>query len=266
VENEEKMATRVVEYEESTAEYKCLIAQVEERIAHDEASMAENEIKVAREEEDLRVEREALHSDIQASDAELREKTAAGETSREDIREFKSRVTARFSFLHPSITPRILLAKCASMMKVSMKDGGEADEAETFRQSYALGDLSADLLDMPLTDHQLTRFIEVNFSNYIDLPCIDIQVCICCGNPKFANVLNSLTTGINFDEFYWTGQGIRPLTRCSHVVCSACFLESIETSLASGWFNHLGGFMWFRCPARACAEHCGAQRRLLLPN
>lgn len=247
VENEEKMATQVAEYEEKIAEYKSLIAQAEERIA-------ENENEVARQAEDFDTEREVLHSDIQASQAELEERTAANERLRENIREFKSQVTARFSFLHSSITPRIIMLTQLASKKVSITDGGKAEEAETFRQSCALGDLTADLLDMPLTDHQLTRFIEVNFSNYTDPPCLDIQVCACCGKPKFANVPNPLTAGISFDEFYRTGQGIRPLTRCSHVVCSACLLESIETSLASGWFSHLGGSMWFRCPARACAE------------
>jgi hypothetical protein len=225
------------------------------RMAENEARMAENESKLACQAEDLDHEREVLHSEMQASHAKITQMTAANETLRENVREFKSWVTARFSFLHSSITPRIIMLAHLASKEVSMTGGGgKAEEAETFRQSWALGDLTADLLDMPLTDHQLTRFIEVNFSNYTDLPCIDIQVCICCGKPKFANVLNSLTVGITFDEYYRTGQGVRPLTRCSHVVCSACLLESIEASLTSGWFNHLGGPMWFKCPARACAE------------
>jgi hypothetical protein len=269
------MATQVAEYEEKIAEYKSLIAQAEERMVENEEKMAENEERMAKNEEkmaeneermtenenelarqaeDLDAEREGLRSDIQAFQAELEERTAANDRLRENIREFKSQVTARFSFLHSSITPRILMLAQLASKKVPITDCGKAEEAETFRQSCALEDLTADLLDMPLTDHQLTRFIEVNFSNYNDPPCLDIQVCACCGRPKFTNVANPLTAGISLDEFYRTGQGIRPLTRCSHVVCSACLLESIETSLASGWFSHLGGSMWFRCPARACAE------------
>ena len=275
VENEEKMATQVAEYEEKIAEYKSLIAQAEERMVDNEDRMAQNEEKMAENEErmvdnEVRMaqneekmaeneEKMAENEDElarQAEDfnAEREERTAANERLRENIREFKSQVTARFSFLHSSITPRIIMLAQLASKKVSITDGSKAEEAETFRQSCALGDLTADLLDMPLTDHQLTRFIEVNFSNYTDPPCLDIQVCACCGKPKFANVPNPLTAGISLDEFYRTGQGIRPLTRCSHVVCSACLLESIETSLASGWFSHLGGSMWFRCPARACAE------------
>ena len=252
VENEEKMATQVAEYEGKMAEYKSLIAQAEERMA--QKRMAENENELARQAADFDAEREDLHSDIQASQAELEERTAANERLQENIREFKSRVTAHFSFLRSSITPRIIMLAQLASEKVSITDGGKAEEAETFRQSCALGGLTADLLDLPLTDHQLTRFLEVNFSNYTDPPFLDIQVCACCGKPKFANVPNPLTAGISLDEFYRTGHGIRPLTRCSYAVCSACLLESIETSLASGWFSHLGGSMWFRCLARACAE------------
>ena len=261
VENEEKMATQVAKYEEKMAEYKSQIAQAEERIAQaeermvqNEERMTENENELARQAADFDAEREVLRSDIQTSQAELEERTAANERLQEHIREFKSRVTARFSFLHSSITPRVIMLAQSASAKVAMTDGGKIEEAETFRQSCALGDLTADLLDLPLTDHQLTRFLEVNFSNYTDPPCLDIQVCACCGKPKFANTSNPLTAGTSFDEFYRTGQGIRPLTRCSHAVCSACLLDSIETSLASGWFSHLRGSMWFRCPARACAE------------
>lgn len=247
VENEERMATQAAEYEEKVAEYKSLIVQAEER-------MTKNENELARQVADFDAEREALHSDIQAYQADLEERTAANERLQENIRELRSRVTGRFSSLHSSITPRaIMLARLAGA-KVSVTDSGKVEEAETFRQSCALGDLTADLLDLPLTDHQLTRFLEVNFSNSSDPPCLDIQVCACCGRPKFANVLNPLTAGTSLDEFYRTGQGIRPLTRCSHAVCSACLLESIETSLASGWFSHLRRSMWFKCPARACAE------------
>jgi hypothetical protein len=281
-ENEERMATQAAEYEEKIANHKSLVAQAKKRmaksadrmarneqrmseneeemagykamIADAEERMAEDKSELARQGRDFDEEREALNSEIQACRAELEEMTTANDKLQESMRESTSRITARFSFLHSSITPRIIMLAQLPRKKVSIPDGDKAEEAEPFRQSCTLGDLTADLLDMPLADHQLTRFMEVNFGNNADLPCLNIQVCACCEEPKFTNGPNSLATGISLDEFYRTGQGIRPLTPCSHAVCSACLLESIEISLASGWFSHLDRSMWFRCPTKACAE------------
>jgi hypothetical protein len=226
--------------------------------------MVENENEFARQVKDFDAEREGLHSDIHAHQAELEERTTANEGLRENIREFKSWVIDRFSLLHSSITPRIIMLAQLAGKEASLPVDGKAEEAETFRQSCALGDLTKDLLDMPLADDQLTRFMEVNFGNSTDPPCLSIQVCACCGEPKFTNGPNSLATGISFDEFYPTGQDIQPLTPCSHVVCSACLLESIETSLVRGWFSHLDRSMWFRCPAKACAEFLDIRHVALL--
>lgn len=209
--------------------------------------MAQKEEELARQAADFEAEQEDLHSNIQASRAELEERTAVNKRLQETIREYQSRVTARFSLLHSSITPRIIMLAQLASKKVAIPDGSMAEEAETFRRSCALEDLTADLLDLPLTDDELTRFIEVNFSNHADLPSLDIQVCACCGKPKFSSASNPPTSGIGLDEFYRTGQGVRPLTRCSHAVCSACLLEGIETSLASGWFNHLEGSRFRHC-------------------
>ncbi|KAK4158409.1 hypothetical protein C8A00DRAFT_28689 [Chaetomidium leptoderma] len=211
----------------------------------------EEKTRLATQAAEFEAEREQLDSEIQARQAKLEEVTAANENLREELREFKSRVTARFSSLHSSITPRIIILAQLASKRFSKTDGNKAKEAEEFRRSCALEDLTADLLDMPLTDHQLTQFIAANPGNYSSL---DIRLCACCAKPKFANLPTPLSAGISLDEFYRTGSGIRPLANCSHVVCSACLLESIETSLASGWFSHLGRSMWFRCPAAACAE------------
>ncbi|KAK3313138.1 hypothetical protein B0H66DRAFT_387035 [Apodospora peruviana] len=174
----------------------------------------------------------------------------------------------------PGLTPRmIILAKIAGEHFSSNATAGQAEnnssspEEARFRQSYAAQDLTVKSLDVPLIDDALSRFIAdlTNQSGTLDadLRPSHIRICAVCKAPKFGthsdpanNQPHQQAVGAasKLNEFPWSGRGVRPLTRCSNAICSACFLSSITSSLKDNWFSNLGRAMWFRCPVDECDE------------
>ena len=169
----------------------------------------------------------------------------------EDLRSSQSRFQSLFG---GNPTPRLVLVLSMIGTRCPRVRTDEALSSSQFLQTYKAEDLESGLFDIPLEQDHLNTFINSINSGILENISpqgLTYSVCPACNIFKFS-VWNR-----RFNEF---PSHFRQTSCCSNVICSACLVRSLKTSLADDWWYELGSQSWVKCPIESCGMPVGIRR------
>jgi hypothetical protein len=174
----------------------------------------------------------------------------------EDLRSSQSRLWSLFG---GNITPRLVLALRMFGTRFPRLRADEAFGSPRFLQTYKAEDLGSGLFDIPLEQDRLDTFLDSitpGTPGNASLQGLSFLMCPACKTFKFSvyppNVRNR-----KLNEF---PSRFRQTSCCSSIVCSACLIRKLKTSLADDWWYELGSQSWLKCPIEGCGMPIGIRR------
>jgi len=263
------------EERQEKAQLKRMLRQEREKIAQLEQTSRDEREKIAELEQTSQEERENMERyeiDNEQLHHQIHQMTSELAQEREEWAELMAQEREERAVLMESWpqTPRMVLLSVFAPAVPSGVDkpiSGDSsdDKARAFYRTCSLGDLTPQLLDRPISAETALKFkwdLESKAKRAEIRQSLELRKCAICQNVRLSGTLASVR-GVN--EFPGD-QGRRPITQCSHVICSVCLLRSVIGSFSSKWFFHLDKEMWFQCPVGSCNTYLDIPHRAELAN